>query len=153
MTFYLRPTFLMWHPMVLKYLHRVFQNCLQEVVEVVVEVEQLTPPKRPCIFVASEASDLFFRPSFSKWHLVVLKYLHRDFQNCLQEVVVVEVVEAVEQLTPPKRPCILKNQLCRMEADIEICLQFFYMSILAIGTFLWPFFIKKAIISRSFSII
>ena len=31
----------------------------------------------------------------------------------------------VEQLTPPKRPCILKNQLCRMEADIEICLQFF----------------------------
>ena len=51
---------------------------------------------------------------------MVLKYLHRDFQNCLQEV-----VEEVEQLTPPKRPCILKNQLCRMEADIEICLQFF----------------------------
>ena len=36
----------------------------------------------------------------------------------------VEVVVG-EQLTPPKRPCILKNQLCRMEADIEICVQFF----------------------------
>ena len=35
------------------------------------------------------------------------------------------VVVEKEQLTPPKRPCILKNQLCRMKADIEICLQFF----------------------------
>ena len=49
------------------------------------------------------------------------------------------MLEVGEQLTPPKRPCILKKQLCRMEADIEICVQFFYKSILAIGTFLEPF--------------
>ena len=80
----------------------------------------------------------YFRPSFSMLYLVVLKLLHRVFENCLQEVVEVEVVVA-EQLTPSKWLCILKNQLCRMEADIEICLQYFYKSILAIGSFLRPF--------------
>ena len=27
-----------------------------------------------------------------------------------------------EQLIPPKRSCILKTQLCRMEADIDMCI-------------------------------
>ena len=83
--------------------------------------------KKMIFFLLSQVKQVtfYFRPSFPMWYLVVLKYLHRVFQNCLQEVVVVEVVVEEEQLTPPKRPCILKNQLCRMEADIEICLQFF----------------------------
>ena len=45
------------------------------------------------------------------------------------------VVVVEEQLTPAKLPCILKKQLCKMDDDIEICVQFFYKTILAIETF------------------